>query len=201
VGIYRCQDVQALKEGIDKFDPEVPVQVQEEIIADTFLNVQFQTEDNEAKRLAISEQVLDGFVHQGNRYPARCEPWDSVQAMADWLVEKGIKGIFAFDVAVAQTEKGMRFPAIECNPRYNGASYPTMIAKKLGIESWITKTYNTQHRDLSSLDLAGLEYNATTGEGVILVNWGTVLVGKLMILLAGSPAYQEKLEAELKKRL
>lgn len=201
VGIYRCQDVAALKEGMAQFDPEVPVQVQEEIIADTFLNVQFQAEGNKAKRLAISEQVLDGFVHQGNRYPARCEPWESVQPMADWLVKKGIKGIFAFDVAVAQTDKGTRFPAIECNPRYNGASYPTMIAKKLGINTWITKTYSTQHRELSSLDLSGLEYDAKTGEGIVLVNWGSVLVGKLMVLLAGSPAYQEKLEVELKKRL
>jgi hypothetical protein len=152
-------------------------------------------------RLACTEQVLDGFAHQGNRYPASYEPWELVDPMAYWLTERGMKGVFAFDVAVVETPNGVSFPAIECNPRYNGASYPTVIAQKLDIPEWTAKTFSTRFRTLKDIDLEGIEFNATTGEGAIIVNWGTVLVGKLMILMAGSPEYQEVLEAELKCRL
>ena len=40
-----------------------------------------------------------------------------------------------------------------------------------------------------------------TGEGVIIVNWCTVLVGKLVFLLAGSNEYQDVVAMELKERL
>ena len=40
-----------------------------------------------------------------------------------------------------------------------------------------------------------------TGEGVVIVNWGTLLKGKLVLLLAGSADYQEALVDELHYRL
>ena len=40
-----------------------------------------------------------------------------------------------------------------------------------------------------------------TGEGLVIVNWGTLLKGKLVLLLAGSPDYQEALRNELLYRL
>ncbi len=125
VGIYRCADEAALVAALGQFDKHIPVQVQEEVVTDTFLNLQYQVTGNKVTRLAASEQLLDGFVHQGNRVPASHEPWGAVEVMADWLKDRGIKGIFAFDVAIVQTDNGLRFPVIECNPRYNGASYPT----------------------------------------------------------------------------
>ena len=39
------------------------------------------------------------------------------------------------------------------------------------------------------------------GEGVILVNWGTVLEGKLLVLFAGSRKRQDALMQELATRL
>jgi hypothetical protein len=51
------------------------------------------------------------------------------------------------------------------------------------------------------LDLDGLEYDPASGEGVILVNWGPILVGKVLALLAGPPATQELLALELQARL
>ncbi|MCG7959421.1 MAG: ATP-grasp domain-containing protein, partial [Candidatus Thiodiazotropha taylori] len=54
---------------------------------------------------------------------------------------------------------------------------------------------------LSQIDLQDIEYDEQTGEGVILVNWGTILVGKLMLLIAGPTAYQQELIARLKARL
>ena len=201
VGIYRCEDKVELIEAIDKFESNVPVQIQEEIITEHFLNMQYQVIGDELIRLTASEQILDGFVHQGNRVPSSHQPWNSVEPMAVWLKDHGIKGIFAFDVAIVQTPKGLRFPAIECNPRFNGASYPTLIAQKLGITEWNSVTLSTKHNNFDQLDFSDIEYNKETGEGMIIVNWGTILVGKLMLLLAGSKEYQEALLVELKSRL
>ena len=132
VGIYRCENKKELLECVSKFESGTPVQIQEEVIASAFLNMQYKVIGDEAVRLAASEQILDGFVHQGNRVPASHEPWHVIDPMAEWLVARGMKGIFAFDVAIVQTDSGLRFPALECNPRFNGASYPTLIAQKLG---------------------------------------------------------------------
>jgi hypothetical protein len=60
---------------------------------------------------------------------------------------------------------------------------------------------HTVHRHLCTIDLSGIEYDSQTGEGVILVNWGTVLVGKLVVLLAGSREVQDALFVELASRL
>ena len=201
VGIFRCNDSEQLGKAMMQFSEGVPVQIQEEIKTDTFLNLQYQVIGDELIRLTVSEQILDGFVHQGNRVPASYEPWDAVESMAIWLKDRGMKGIFAFDVAVVQTPTGLRFPAIECNPRFNGASYPTLIAQKLGIPEWSAMTFSTRHRSLADIDLSDIEYDHKTGEGAVFVNWGPVLEGKVMILLAGSQPYQEALEVELTARL
>ena len=201
VGIYRCETENQLRDALARFDDDVPIQIQEGVEAVSFLNIQYRVVGSELVRLAASEQILDGFAHQGNRVPASHEPWTSVEPMAQWLVEHGMKGIFAFDVAVVQTKRGLRFPAIECNPRFNGASYPTAIAHKLDIPEWSAMTLETNHRSLSGIDLSGIEFDPRTGTGVIIVNWGPVLVGKLLIMLAGSPAQQAALRLELETRL
>ncbi len=178
-----------------------PVQVQEEIKTDLFLNLQYRVIDEKLVRLAASEQILEGCAHQGNRFPSNYEPWDAIEPMAQWLKDRGIKGIFAFDVAVVKSAEGVRFLAIECNPRFNGASYPTVIAQKLDIAEWSARTFKTKQRKLSDIDLGGIEFDMRTGEGVVIVNWGTLLEGKLVLLLAGSPEYQEVLLNELHHRL
>lgn len=201
VGIYRCADADALAEALTKFEPEAPVQIQEEVLADSFLNLQYLVDKGDLIRLAATEQILDGFVHLGNRHPATHEPWDIVEPMAECMAQRGMQGIFAFDVAVSQTDHGLRFPAIECNPRYNGASYPTLIAAKMGITEWYAVTLSTRYRNLADIDLSGLEYAQESGRGVIIVNWGTVLAGKLMVLIAGPEPYQQATRHELAARL
>lgn len=201
VGIYRCEDESALSAALGQFAKDAPVQLQEEVVTDTFLNLQYRVIGNDVVRLAASEQLLDGFVHQGNRVPASHEPWAAVDVMAGWLKDRGMKGIFAFDVAVVQTNTGLRFPVIECNPRYNGASYPTIIAQKLDIPEWTAFSLSTRHRTLSDIDLSEIEFDSKTGEGVIIVNWGTVIEGKLVILMAGSRDFQQALAVELEARL
>ena len=200
VGISRCEDEQHLREVLPAFEENLPLQVQEEVQANSFLNLQYQVSGNGVERLAATEQVLDGFAHSGNRYPTVHQPWDMVEPMAEWLVQQGMKGIFAFDVAVVK-ETDTRYLAIECNPRYNGASYPTGIANKLKIDSWMSETLTTRHRSLDAIDLNGIEFDAQSGTGVILVNWGCILVGKVSVLLAGSLKKQAELRALLLERL
>ena len=101
----------------------------------------------------------------------------------------------------SSTTQAYEHLAIECNPRWNGASYPTKIAHKLGIEHWLARTFPTQYRNLAEIDLSGIEYDPNSGEGVILVNWGPVLVGKLLVLLAGEPVRQQALAQALSQRL
>jgi hypothetical protein len=163
--------------------------------------MQFQSDARGVRRHAATEQVLAGCVHQGNRHPARHTPWDSVEPMAQWLHDQGMRGVFAFDVAVVGDATAPEFLAIECNPRYNGASYPTAVAHKLGIDVWLAKAYHTRHRSLSAVDLSGIEYDPATGTGIILVNWGPILIGKLLVLIAGDEAAQARLEQELLMRL
>ena len=112
-----------------------------------------------------------------------------------------MQGIFAFDVAVVPTQDGVRFPVIECNPRFNGATYPTLIAQKLGVPEWSAISLKTAGRSLSGIDLDGIEFDPKTGEGAVLVNWGTILEGRLAVLLAGSREFQDSLAVELRARL
>jgi len=201
VGIYRCANREALRDAMKQFSRDTPVQMQEEIRTGVFLNMQYRVLDDRLVRLAVSEQILDGCAHQGNRFPSSHEPWEVIEPMALWLKERGIKGIFAFDLAVVATPEGIRYPAVECNPRFNGASYPTVIAQKLDIPEWSAMTFKTRYRKLSDLDIGDLEFDMKTGEGIVIVNWGTLLKGKLVVLLAGSSEHQELLRNELLYRL
>lgn len=200
-GIYRCENEAELWNNIKKFDKDIPFQIQEEISAETIITLQYQVIANKAVRLAASEQVIAGFNQQGYRFPARHAPWNKLDLMASWLVAHGMKGIFAFDVAVQQTSKGLRFLAIECNPRYTDATYSAVIAEKLAIPQWTTVTFATKHSTLDKIDIHDIEYDKTTGEGAIIINWGSVLDGKLTILLAGAEEYREVLALELLARL
>jgi len=200
-GIYRCEDAAEVRAALDSYTPETPVQIQEEVRTDLFLNIQYEVIDGFLRRLMITEQVLDGFVHQGNRYPSEHAPWGSVEIMAQWMAASGMKGVFAFDVGVVETPFGYRYLPIECNPRFNGASYPTAVAKKLELESWTAVQLPTRHRHLVHLDLGGIEYDPTTKSGVVVVNWGPVRVGKVGFLLAGSLEQQKALRLELLQRL
>jgi predicted ATP-grasp superfamily ATP-dependent carboligase len=201
VGIARCANPQALATALTQLEGLGSLQVQQEVNTSTFLNLQYQVVADQAKPLLASEQILDGCVHGGNRYPTAYEPWDHAQPMAQWLVDKGIQGVFGIDVAVVEAGDRVDYVSIECNPRFNGSSYPTLIAHRLNIRSWMSTTCPTRYRSLAEIDLADLEYDPTTGKGVILVNWGTVQAGKVSVLLAGSPEEQGQLQRQLQALL
>ena len=206
VGIYRCENISDFVSASKMFNENTPVQIQQNIETNLFLNLQYQIEGEELFRLAASEQILDGCAHQGNRVPASHQPWAVVDPMAEWLQERGMKGIFAFDVAVVDTPDNdtastPQFFAIECNPRFNGATYPTLIAQKLNIPQWCSVAFSTRHTRLDAIDLRDIEYSSRTGQGIIVVNWGTILTKKIAIMMVGNPAYQQALKEELEERL
>jgi len=200
VGIYRCGDSGELRAAIGRFEPGVPVQLQQEVAGRSFLNLQYRMTADGLERLAATEQILDGCVHRGNRFPVPHAPWGCVEPMAEWLHREGMKGTFAFDVAVVPNGSGTDYLAIECNPRFNGASYPTAIAYKLGLECWLAQVFPTYHRSLAFLQLTDIEYDPDRGEGVILVNWGPILVGKVLCLIVGPQVVQQQLTLELERR-
>ncbi|MES9834077.1 MAG: ATP-grasp domain-containing protein [Candidatus Thiodiazotropha sp. DIVDIV] len=201
VGIYRCENSEELQRAMMQFDSDVPVQLQQEVKTDTFLNMQYQIVDGVCRRLLATEQILDGTAHQGNVYPTQYEPWNIIEPMAEWMAERGFKDILAFDVAIQHGNNEVKSLAIECNPRYNGASYPTLIAMKLDINEWESCNFSTRHNSLENLDLSGIEYNSTTGEGVVIVNWGPILVGKIMLMIAGDGEVRQRIRLELQERL
>lgn len=200
-GIYRCETPQELVFALAKFPENTPLQIQEEVKTNVFLNLQYEIINSKLQRVAVTEQILDGYTHQGNLYPARYQPWIIVEPMAQWLMDKGMKGVFGFDVAVVNDAYNPRFLAIECNPRYNGATYPTLIANKLGASKWFAVQLNTQFKTLADINLYGLEYSPATKTGVIVFNWGSVIEGKLGVLVIGPRHIQQALLVELQKRL
>ena len=201
MGIYRCDTPHDLVRALTEFPDDTPLQIQEEVNTSIFLNLQYEVNGSSLVRLAATEQVLDGYTHQGNRYPAKYNPWLVVEPMAQWLVEKGMKGVFAFDVAVINETYQPKFLAIECNPRFNGASYPTIVANKLNAKQWLAVQLTTAIRSLSAIDISGLEYSPKTGTGIVIFNWGSVIAGKLGVLVIGPPHIQHSLISELEKRL
>jgi hypothetical protein len=200
-GISRCENTQQLALTLETFLDDIPLQIQQEVTASSFLNVQYSVSNSNIQRLAVTSQILDGYVHIGNRYPSEHQPWETVEPIAEWMAQHGMKEVFGFDVAVTEDETQTRYLAIECNPRYNGASYPTGIGKKLNIPSWICETYKTKYYSLNKLDLTDIEFNPQTNTGVVLVNWGIITGGKIGVLIAGTVQQQNDLRALLQERL
>jgi len=129
-GIIYCTTAGELNSALAAFPENLPLQVQREVNARAFINLQYRVLENRLCRLAATEQILEGCVYSGSRYPTSFEPWELVEPLAEWLAERGMKDIFAFDVAVTDQPGHPRYLALECNPRFNGASYPTLTADK-----------------------------------------------------------------------
>ncbi len=198
IGVQRCEDAAALRAELAALSPGEPFQLQEEIAPARFFNVQYHAAGARAKRLLVSEQVLEGNAHRGNRAPCDWSPPAALDHLADTIAAAGLRDIFAFDVAVRNDGA---YYVIECNPRVNSSSYPTLLARRLGVGQWSTLTLPTRQRDLGQLDLAGIEYDPATQSGTVVINWGTILHGELMVMLIGDAQRQAQLLDELKRRL
>ena len=113
-----------------------------------------------------------------------------------------MQGVFAIDVAVVVEDDGSkRYVAIECNPRFNGASYPSALAYKLKLPQWFAEQLDTRFRHLSEIDLSGIEFDPLARIGVAIVNWGNISAGKIGVIISGDSQQIEAFDSELRKRL
>ena len=60
VGIYRCANREGLRDAMKNFSRGVPIQLQEEIKTNTFINMQYRVVGEQLVRMAVTEQVLPG---------------------------------------------------------------------------------------------------------------------------------------------
>ncbi len=197
VSIYRVKT----QDELDVFTQQVgeEYQIQEEVHDYlSFLNVQYQARAGAVGHLATSEQILNGFSHAGNRHPADYNPQYLTDRLAKELADQGLEDVFAFDVAVAPTG----FSIIECNARWNGATYPTKVANKLGIEQWTACTLDTNLDHPKELDLGEIIYNKKQRFGALVISFAFKSAShKVSLLLAGSPEEQDELRTEVAERL
>ncbi len=199
--IYRCEVKSDLILAMQKIPNNIPVQIQEEVKAERFITLQYRITETDVIRLIAAENIQDGLIYKRGCVPASHEPWRMVDTLAYLLKEMGMQGIICFNMAVVQTKHGLRFPLIKCTPRYKDITYSSLIAQKLNIPQWCTVTLATRFRSIEEIDIKDIEYNCNTGEGAIIVNWGSIIHGKLTYMLSGETEYQEILANELKARL
>jgi len=200
-GSHYCASQRELRRRLAYFGTATPIQIQEALNTAGYLNLQYQVTGARLERLAITEKLLSSYQHIGDRYPSVHNAWFSVDVMARWLFSQGMRGIFSFDVAVVTDACGTDYLPIACLPRFNSASYATLVARKLAIPRWQLRSFQTGCRHLADLPLWELEYSPAEQRGIVLINWGTVQAGSLQILIAGTAEQQDSLRMELLRRL
>lgn len=201
-GVIKCHGPQELFRHIKNLPSGVPFQVQENIYTNVFINLQYEVVDRNGifglKRLAMSEQILDGNEHVGNITNFdHMEAWAYTDGMAQKIYESGMQGVFAFDLAVVPDG----YLLIECNPRYNGSTYPTKIAQKLGVSTWMSKNFKTAYRSYQDIDITRIEYDPRKKSGVVFLNWGCIDDGKIGVMLIGTESEMNMLEQRLHRIL
>lgn len=201
LGIVRCENNKSLTHAVSTLQSGVAFQVQNAVKAEVFSSYQFEVVDGKAKILLISDQIISGHSHAGNRYPARYENEKFLMDFAQFAVDEGLDDIFAFDVAVSTGPHGVAYDLIECNPRYTAATYPAMVAKKLNIASWMSLIIEVPVRSFDGFDIKDLEYQSKTQQGLILISWGAIEYGRLMFMMVGTPEQQLALVNQVKHRL
>lgn len=199
-GIVECTTRGAIIDAVNALEPKTAFQLQRPVNAKAWLNVMYFAKGGQWKREALTVQLVENNCYKGSRQLKEHDynPWPLTDQFAQYAVSQGIEGYFAFDVAVL--EDGT-YLIIECNGRWNGATYSHLPAKKLGIESWMSCKVEADRRSLEGLDLGDLEYDHASGRGVILINWGTIQDRYVSALFAGTPADQGSLYSELQSAL
>lgn len=188
LGVIRCAKKKDLLQNLKHIPLGERFQLQEEVDAKSFINVQYKITGCNLYKVAITEQILSGNSHIGNVFPSKFNPWFCTDPLANFLKKMGMDSYFAFDVAI--TNNGPL--VIECNPRFNGATYPTIVAKKLDIPSWIATNIKLGINSFKELDLGKLEYDTLTKKGIIVINWGCILNKKLGVMIAGDDEKEQQ---------
>lgn len=195
--VYRCTTPKEAEQAIGRMHGEY--QLQEDVEAIAFLSVQYTiTARGEVKYLMSTEQIIDGVAYAGTRYPTMYSPELAMYTIPCLAARDGVRGKLGIDVAV---NAAGRYFALECNPRWNGALYPMVIAQRLGATQWSTTHMPVRARRLRDVALGELQYNPTRGTGAVLVNWGGIKYNWLELLLIGPKDVQQMLRTQLVRLL
>ena len=65
----------------------------------------------------------------------------------------------------------------------------------MNLRHWKTRCYKVACRKLSQLQLTQLEFNRQINSGIILIDWGMILLGELTIMLIGNQKQQQELSS------
>jgi len=129
-------------------------------------------------------------------FPAFRAPWGLTDCLAAKMFEGGMRGVFSFDVAVGiKDDSRYNYQIMACSPRCNESTYSSSIANALGAKAWLTKKVATKMTSFESLDLGDLEYDFRRKSGIVVVNWGCIEEGKIVVLLI-APTHDEQLKLE-----
>lgn len=204
IGIEICKDRAHLEQCIAA--ASFNFQIQQFHPSTQFLNLQYRVIHGKLERFIFTEQILEGSAHQGNRYPINETIWQAVgkqithdaDKIANWMHGRGMRDYFAFDVMVCEVGDVFHYYFLECNPRYNGASYPSNICERLGVKAWAHRFIPA--RTDFDFEVGDLAYDKKAGKGVIIVNWGAIIGGKLSVLfIAPTITEQANLEAKFRE--
>jgi hypothetical protein len=194
-GLFRVTNKAELEEAIGSVGSNY--QIQEEVPG-VPISVQYHEKDDVVSHLATTDQILDGHTHMGNYYPTVHNPREVTDKLADELVAAGLRDTFGLDVMV----NGEESTIIECNPRWTGATYPTVAAGRLAIKEWSAYVLPTQHERPRDIKLGDTLYDASSQIGVVIMNNCRLNAhGKVEVLIAGPQEAQEEMMIKLEKRL
>lgn len=145
-----------------------------------------------AEQFAISEQMMGqsnggNFAHSGSIFPCQYSSnnriWQDAQQLSDWLVAKGMRGKFGFDVLI---DNNGQHHFLECNPRETGSTIPATLAGRVGAKAWQSMTIPMDSDQIESF-IERFEFDPEKQLGVTILNWGTIVTeGKVTIVVCGN---------------
>lgn len=191
--VYKCETPDQVKASIEGIGSEYQIQA-EAVDTQAFVGIQYRGLGRKAVHLATSEQILDGFSSVGSKHPSSFDPRHVTDQLANEMAVLGLKDIFGFDVAI--TPVGPKI--LECNARWNGSSYPAILASRLGVTEWTTHTMDTSLTRPGDIKLGSRAYNNSRGYGAIVINTSHMRShGKVGVMLVGPAAAQQELQGRL----
>ena len=149
--------------------------------------------------LGLSDQMLDGQTHLGNKYKSEFSDEPAVievcEQVTEILREMGVRGIVGVDLLIRIIDGKVVPYVLEVNARQMGAIYAGFLAYELPVVvkvnlGWDTpphvhvpkgSTIDDYHNDLKSNDI---DYKCGDSEGVIITCIGNLHINdKIMILV------------------
>jgi len=154
--------------------------------------------DNEEQdiNLGLSDQILDGTLHNGNSYPSiyKHEPAviDIVERMKTFLRKKGVRGIVGVDLLIRRVNGKIVPYVLEVNARQTGAVYAGLLAYEIRNgqdKPWLGHNLVEVPENITVKDFhkylkdCGVDYKKDDNEGIIIISNGNVSYGKMMIVI------------------